>query len=406
MTDPRNDPEPDLSVLRMHREESPGPSRRAGRWRVAVAALLVLALVAAGYLLPLPWFLPRVRTVTARIVSPGEAATVLTATGYTYARDRAAVGAKIIGRVQDLRVEEGDRVREGDTIALLDRANLLAAVREASAAVGEAEATVADARREEGRQRRLLAVGAVSQADYDAAQTRRQVAESRLGVARASLASARAELGYSVILAPLSGVVIERKVEVGEMVAPGGFTSQQSTGAIVRIADLSSLEVEADINESYLARLRLGQPAVVRVDAVPGRDYHGRLRQIVPTADRQRAVVQVKVTIDDRDERLLPDMSCNVTFLDRPPGEGAGADSAAAPERIVVPKGAVLQADGKAAVLRVVDGRIRRTAVQLGPGDATGGVVVTSGLQGGETLVADPAPGLEDGDRVRVKAGG
>jgi RND family efflux transporter MFP subunit len=181
------------------------------------------------------------------------------------------------------------------------------------------------------------------------------------------------------------------------MVAPGGFTSQQSTGAIVRIANLESLEVEADVNESTIARLEIGQPAVVKVDAVPDRPYRGALRQIVPTGDRQRGTVQVKVTIEDRDARLVPDMSCAVTFLE--PGTTA-ADLAAAPT-VLVPRTAVLELEGRSAVFVVEQNRLRRVEVTLGAFDQDQ-VAVVSGLAGGETLVEGDLQRRRDGERVRV----
>jgi RND family efflux transporter MFP subunit len=397
---PPNGPErqrPDLSALRMERDVTPTVRRvRRPAWRWVVPVAVLLALGGAAVALPVPWLLPRVETTTVQIVTPTQASTVLTATGYTYARSRAAVGAKIVGRVVELRVEEGDKVAKGEVIAVLDSADLSAALRQAQARMLEAQAQVADARRESSRQQRLFDSGVGAQAELDAATTRLEVTQAQLGTAEAEVASAQARLDYAVVRAPIDGVVIEKNVEVGEMVAPGGFTSQQSTGSIVRIADPTSLEVEADINESYIARLRLGQPATVAVDAVPGVTYHGSLRQIVPTADRQRAVVQVKVTVDDRDARLVPDMSCNVTFLE----EGTDAEQLRAAPKIVVPL-AALAREGQAAFVWVVrDGRVHKTAVVLG--ETQGDVVtVASGVSGGETIVRDGTRELRDNARVR-----
>lgn len=390
----------DLSALKMDREELILRPRR--RW---VAPVVILALLAAGaawaMLAPAPFLLPKVETTTVQVVTPTEASTVLTATGYTYARDRAAVGSRVIGRVVDLKVDEGDRVRRGDVIAVLDSEDLQAAIRQSEAELLETRAQLADAEREAGRQERLAAAGVTAQAERDAAQTTLEVARARVATARARLDSLRAQLDYTVIRSPLDGVVIERNVEVGEMVAPGGFTSQQSTGAIVRIADPGSLEVEADINESYIARVQLGQPAAIKVDAVPDKQYRGRLRQIVPTADRQKAVVQVKVSIDDADERLVPDMSSTVTFLETAADE---AKLAAAKPRLYVPPAAVRQEGGQAVVFVVEGGRLRRAPVQLGEA-AKDQVEVVSGLAGGETVVRGGLDGLEDGMRVRRAAG-
>ena len=232
--------------------------------------------------------------------------------------------------------------------------------------------------------------------DLDAAVTTLQVARAQVGTARANLDSIRAQLEYTVIRAPVDGVVIERTVEVGEMVAPGGFTSQQATGALVRIADPTSLEVEADINESYIARIELGQPASIRVDAVPDHEYSGSLRQIVPTADRQRAVVQVKVTIDDRDERLVPDMSCTVTFLQ----EGTDQAALEAEPKVLIPAAAIVTEGDRSYTWVVRDGALVRSAIQLGLEQDTD-FEVLSGLSGGETVVRQPSADLVDGMRVR-----
>ncbi len=394
--------EPDLSVLRMEREEAANKPGEAGRsrrllvWLVVLAAAALFAVVAVPRL---PWIAPEIEAATVRVLTPGEASQVLTATGYTYARERASVGAKIIGRVERLLVDEGDRVGRGDTIAVLDSDDLVAELQQRRAALLEARANLADAQRQESRFARLLAEKAIAQAEYDAEATRLEVMEAHVAVAEANLANARARLQYAVITAPIPGVIIERRIEVGEMVAPGGFTTQQATGAIVRIANPESLEVEADINESYISRLSLGQPAVIRVDAVPGREYRGRLRQIVPTADRQRAVVQVKVTIDDRDERLLPDMSCNVTFLE----EESQAESTAVGEPMVVaPQASVLQDADGSHVYVLVDDRVRRIAVELGE-EVGDDVEIRSGLSGGERVVVTGFAGLEDGRRVRIR---
>ncbi len=397
MSEDGTDRRPDLSALRMNESDY---SPRRTRWWLW---LLACAIVAGGgyfaYWLPIPWLLPRVETARVQVLTPTQASTVLTATGYTYARSRAAVGAKIIGRVVELPVDEGDAIAVGDIIAVLDSEDLEATVRLAEASLNEAGARLADAERELARQAELIEDQLTSRALYDAALTQREVALAQVGTAEARLNSAQANLDYTVVRAPIDGVVIERNIEVGEMVAPGGFTTQQSTGSIVRIADPTSLEVEADINESYIAQLRLGQRASIRVDAVPDFDYSGRLRQIVPTADRQRAVVQVKVTIDNRDERLVPDMSCTVTFLE----EGVDEAELVQPPKLLVPEDAV-QYTGSATFLFRVDGDVlRRQRVVLGEA-SNGRVEVLEGIDGGETVVSRDVAALEDGQRVRATA--
>ncbi len=392
-------PRPDLSILRADDEVEYRPRRgRYIKWGI----LLVLAIAAvyawrtAPFEQYVPWLMPEVETATVQRLTAEQASAVLNATGYTYARVRAAVGAKITGRITELHVDEGDLVAAGDLIAVLDSADLEAAVRRAEAGLLESGARLADAVREENRQRRIVEAGVGPAADLDAAITTLQVARAQVGTARASVDSVRAQLAYTVIRSPVDGVVIERTVEVGEMVAPGGFTSQQSTGALVRIADPTSLEVEADINESYIARIELGQPASIRVDAVPDHEYSGSLRQIVPTADRQRAVVQVKVTIDDRDDRLVPDMSCTVTFLQ----EGTDQAALEAAPKILIPAAAVVTEGGRSHAWVVREGALVRSSIELGP-EQDNDFEVLSGLRGGETVVRQPSADLADGMRVR-----
>jgi RND family efflux transporter MFP subunit len=361
----------------------------------AAAAIAVLAALALKF--PPSFLAPKVETTTVQLVTPAQASTVLTATGYTVADRRASVAAKIVGRVVELRVDEGDPVRKGEIIAVLDSEEQRATVRQAEAAVQEARATLADAEREVVRQGKLFEQDLTAEASRDAAVTRRDVAAAQVNTAQATLEAARADLEQTVIRAPIDGVVIAKNIEVGEMVAPGGFTSQQSTGAIVRIADLESLEVEADINESYIARLKPGQPATIRVDAVPDFDYHGKLRQIVPTGDRQRAVVEVKVTIDDRDERLVPDMSTTVTFLE----EGTARETLDGKAKILIPPAAVLNPGSSPSVFVVEEGRLRQQAIVI-EGPEGEFLSVQSGLAGGETIVKNPSEDLKDGRRVRT----
>ena len=389
---------PDLSVLRMDPEEM--AERRGAGWIGWVFVVLLVAAVGYGIwsYVPMTFLLPEVEVASVRQVTPTQESTVLTATGYTYARKRAAVGAKIIGRILEIDVDEGDTLKKGDLIAVLDSEDLKAAEMQAQASLLEAKAQMADAAREQARLERLVEAGVSAQNELDAAMTRLDVTQAQVNLAEARLESAVANLAYTRIYAPINGVVIEKNVEVGEMVAPGGFTSQQSTGAILRMADPTSLEIEADINESYIARLRRGQPVSIKVDAVPDRAYRGSLRQIVPTADRQRAVVEVKVAIDDRDERLVPDMSCTVTFLE----EGTRAEELEEAEPILyVPQAAVRQ-DGQVLVLDEDTMTVGLRTVELGEAEGQDRVLL-SGLATGEKVVISSQEELQDQQQVRLK---
>ncbi|MEM8929560.1 MAG: efflux RND transporter periplasmic adaptor subunit [Acidobacteriota bacterium] len=398
MTDDERRSRPDLSVLRMDPEELEG--RRGLGW---FGWLVLLALVVAGAwaalrVLQPSILLPEVEVGIVRQEAPIETSGVLDAAGYTVARKRAAVGAKIIGRVLELPVEEGDRLATGDLIAILDSDDLRAAVAQAEASLLEVRARLAEAEREAARTRRLVESKVAASAELDAADSLVEVVEAQLALAEARLDSATSQLAYTRIVAPIDGVVIEKNVEVGEMVAPGGFTSQQSTGAILRMADPTSLEVEADVAEEYIARLRLGMPAVIAVDAVPDEPYRGRLRQIVPTANRQRAQVEVKVAIEDRDPRLVPDMSCTVTFLE----EEAPEEDEVVEPLVLVPTAAVIAGDADAGDrVLVLDGEVVRSrAVELGETRGEQRIVV-SGLEPGDEVVVGGHDGLEDGAAVR-----
>jgi HlyD family secretion protein len=393
------DKRPDLSILRRDAEDFAPPRRRP--WIGWLITALVLA--AAVFWLfdrkPLPIFWPEVETTSVRQVTSTQKSTVLTASGYTYAVKRAAVGAKIIGRILELPVDEGDVLKKGDLIAVLDSDNLKADVASAEAALLERQADLGDARRERGRQQQLVDSGIGTQAALDAATTRIALIEAQIQAAEARLRAARSQLAYTRIFAPIDGVVIERNVEVGEMVAPGGFTSQQSTGAILRLADPKSLEIEADVNESYISRLRRGQPATIVVDAVPDKTYRGQLRQIVPTADRQRAVVQVKVTIDDRDERLVPDMSATVTFLE----EGTAAEALQdVPPTLYLAERAVVEKDGMTKVWVRQGEVLAERTVTFGAKEGQDRVVIT-GLNAGQEVIVPGSEKLVVGQKVRVK---
>ncbi len=384
-----------LASLRMDAATQTPPRRHGWRW--VTLGIVVLVALGAG-ILGRRLRAPRIGTARVQSVTMARATPILTATGYTYARRKANVGAKIVGRIVELRVDEGDTVRAGDILVRLDSRDLDASTRQAEARLGEKKANLADARREKNRQQRLFEKEVVTEEAHDAASARLELAEAQVLTAEAELAAAWAQLDHATIRAPLDGVIIEKNVELGEMVAPGGFTTQQSTGALVRIADLTSLEVEADINESTIARLRVGQPAEVQVDAVPDRTYRGKLRQIVPTGDRQKAVVEVKVSIDDRDWRLVPDMGCKVTFVEAETAAGTAAPT------VLVPNAAVVR-DGDATHVFVLQaGMVRKTAVVLG--DARDAAwVVRSGLRGGETVATSGLDKLTDGQRVRVREG-
>jgi HlyD family secretion protein len=392
----------ELASLRIDRDR---PARSPWRWPVLLLVPVLIAL-AALYTVRARDTLraAEVQTASAALSTGGAAAAgspVLAASGYLVARRKAVVSAKIQGRLAELRVEEGSRVREGQLIARLESSDYEAQVRRAAAAVERAQADLAENERQARVARGLAAEKITSQDSLDAAESRVRMAQAALSQARADLSYAEAQLANTRILAPFTGTVVKKMAEVGESVAPipPGVNLSTSSGAVVALADLDTLEVEVDVSESNVARLVPDQPAEVTVEAFPDRKYHAVLRQVIPTADRTKATVQVKVTILDKDAQLRPEMSAKVQFLE--PKQQTTSTSVAAPV-VTVPAGAVVQRDGKPVVFEVAGGHARQLGIVAGP-ERQGQVVVKEGLRGTETLVVRPPDTLKDGDAVRIK---
>jgi RND family efflux transporter MFP subunit len=408
----------DLSKLRINRETPPAPVRRALRRNLVIFGAAFAVVVATAFTLKART-VPTVQVVAATASGGsggGSAAgvTTVTANGYVVARTKASVSAKTAGRLAYLSVSEGSYVRRGAVIARLDNADFQAAVSQAQANVASAEAGVIEAAadrdqlaREAGRLRNIRTSNAnlVSQQDLEAVTSRAAQAEARLNAAMARKRSAEAGLRMAhandentVIRAPFTGTVLRKDAEVGEVVAPsvgGGLTR----GAVVTMADLTTLEVEVDVNEAYIGRIASGRPARITLDAYPDTTFRGAVRQVVPTADRQRATVQVKVTIDDHDPRILPEMGAKVDFLE--PAAPATASAAPARTSIRVPAAAVKNESGARVVWIVREGRLTKRPVTTGP--VSGGFLeVRSGLNGGEQLLTGGMDAPVEGMKVKV----
>ena len=373
----------DLSALRIRRE----PERRSGsRGWLLLAAVLVVAAGAAAYVLAGRGLRPvKVEVVTAAVVTQGQATTVLTASGYVEAERKADLSPKITSRITQLNVTEGTHVRKDDVIARLDSTDL-------DAQLAEAKANWVNAQAELERQKNLYDQGLAPKSTLDAAVASEAATRARVHYVEALL-------DYTIIRAPFTGVITAKRAFVGEAVSPFGSSPSGggSGGAIATIVEFSTLYVGADVNEANLGRLKPEQPAEISLDAVPDKVYHGRLRQIVPAADRQKATVRVKVAFLDADDRVLPDLSARVSFTSEPT---QGRESR---PRVVVPKAALATVDGKTGVYRIVDGRAAFTPVTAG-GDVQGEIEITQGLQGGERLISlSGGVRIKDGDRVRVE---
>lgn len=421
----------DLASLRLN--EEPETSRK-GLW--IVLGVVILALGGGALAWRSATAAVEVSTVTPSIErsSAAPAGTpVLTASGYIVARREAIVSSKIQGRLSELRVEEGSEVKEGEIIARLESNDFVASVQrsramlqqaEASqigsdAAIERAEADLAEARRQLAVSERLIADKLVPTDQLDANKSRVRIAEAALSQARAersraeaSASQARADLTYAdaqlqntIIRAPFAGTVVRKMAEVGESVAPipPGVNISTASGAIVALADLATLEMEADVNEANVAKLSEGQPAEVTVEAFPDRKYTSVLRQIIPTADRTKATVLTKVTLIDKDQDLKPEMSAKVTFVEPQRADAAPAADAPPPRPVVlVPQSAVVSRDGGPKVFEIVNGKAQMRSVTTGATRADR-VIVTDGLAGTETLVDRPAETLTDGAAVKAR---
>jgi HlyD family secretion protein len=405
-------PQPRLEDLRIERRDKPTSRPSAPLW-AGIAAVLVLAAALA-------WWLTRpkpleVRTAAARELTAGSggARTVLNASGYVTARREATVSSKVTGKVVEVLVEEGVRVTAGQILARLDDANTRASHHLAQAqldaartALEEIRVRVAEAEREQARQQKLVSGGVATTADYDRAESTTKALHARLAqlatevtVAERNLTLWQHQLDDTIIRAPFAGIVTSKNAQPGEMISPmssGGFTR---TG-ICTIVDMDSLEIEIDVNESYINRVAPGQPVEATLDAYADWKIPCKVIAIIPTADRQKSTVRVRVGFDQLDPRILPEMSVKVAFRDT--GAGMIAATGAATRSVLIPAAALRQEGGRDLVLVVASGRVERRAVSVA---ATRGAdtEILAGVSVGERVIFEAPAGLVDGTPVKEK---
>jgi RND family efflux transporter MFP subunit len=411
---------PTLSQLRIDRSAAP-TRRRRRRWIGWVAAVVLIAGAAAAYRLA-----PRsveVQAGTVLAAYPSQQYAQLTASGYVVAQRRASVASKGTGRLIELRVREGSVVRQGELIGRLDasdvRASLMVAqaavaqaqaqLRQAEANLGQVQAEAANAEVELRRQRELREKGFVAPQAVDAAERRALAARAGVGGAQAAIGSAQAALEQAraqvhvqkvnqdntEIRAPFDGVVLVKNANVGDMITPFSAASGTS-GAVVTMADMGTLEVEADVSESNVARVRVDQPVEITLDAIPDARFRGSVARIVPTVDRAKATVMTKIRFEKLDARILPEMSAKVNFLSQP-----ASDADQQPVVAVSPK-AIVERDGRRLVFRLQGDTVEEVTVTLGRrlGDAQ--ELGAGVLKSGERVVLSPPEGLRAGARVVV----
>lgn len=409
-----NSPKHDLGSLHIpesHRKET----RAARRYIFAAIPLALLACIfAAAYYFRSRG--PSVDIATAIRPEANGSQTLLNASGYVTPRRRATIAAKITGRVNGVFFDEGTRVREGQLLATLDDADAKRALdsakadRDASqAAIADYEVQLKNAEIELYRARELRKAGIQTQEALDNATMQVESLKAKIALSKeqvvaseARIAEAQQAVDNCTIRAPFEGIVVSKDAQVGEMVSPvsagGGFTR---TG-IATIVDMKSNEIEVDVNESYIARVTPQQRVKATLDAYPDRVLYGKVRTVIPTADRQKATVKVRITFDKLEDFILPDMGVKVAFLDEEPA-AKNSDKEKEPQPVAyIPKSAVRKDSDFSFVLLVRDGKVQRRAVKLGVDRGTD-VAVLAGLSPGDSLVVQGPDNLHDGEKVEIR---
>jgi RND family efflux transporter MFP subunit len=384
--------------------------RRIGKKKpFIVAAVLIAALVIAFFL---GWkvLAPAVEVEAASVsqVYPSQSFSLLNASGYVVAQRKAAVASKITGRLVSISVEEGSSIRKGEVIARIESEDAAAARERAAAELrvskanfDQAKAELADALTNYRRNKELVDKGFISRLEYDASETRYKKAEAAVASAEASIKASSAALQeadvaleYTLIRAPFDAVVLTKNADIGDIITPIGAAANVQS-AVVTIADMGSLQVEVDVSESNIGQVKLNQPCEIQLDALPDMRFRGEVHMIVPTADRTKATVLVKVRFIDKDQGILPEMSAKVAFLERQVTE-----EELKPRTAVSPE-SVITRDGKTVVFLIKDGLAVETPITTGEkiGDM---VEVLSGVKAGDRIIRRPTDKIRNGTKVTV----
>jgi RND family efflux transporter MFP subunit len=383
------------------------PLKRRKRLYVIGAAIM---LILAGIFYMQGVFSPAVQVEAASVTQmyPSQTFALLNASGYVVAQRKAAVASKVTGRLISLSVEEGSTVKKGQVIARLESDDVAAARDQAKAnldaarsALEQAKAEFNDATITFNRNKELIGQGYVAQAEYDASEARFRKAKAGVSAAEAAvqasvaaLQSANVAYEYTLIRAPFDAVVLTKNADIGDIVTPIGAAAD-AKAAVVSIADMGSLQVEVDVSESNLQQVKTGQPCEILLDALPEYRFRGAVHMIVPTADRTKATVMVKIRFIDSDNRILPEMSAKVAFLSREVMSGEEKP------RTVVNPAAIVDRKDKKAVFLITDNRVMETQVTLGEklGDM---VEVLSGVKAGDRIVLKPLDRIRNGQRIKI----
>ncbi len=399
----------DLSKLKIDKSRVVTGTRK--RRKFIYWVLLIVAVLVLGFLYFKGVFTPAIQVQVATVsqIYPSQAFTVLNASGYVVAQRKSALASKVTGRLIWLGVEEGSFVKKNEVVARLENQDVSASKDQAAANVNvarftleQAQAELRDATVSLNRNKELLSRGVVARQTYDDVLARYEkavagvaAAEAALKAATAGLEGVTALLEYTLIRAPFNAVVLTKDADIGDIVTPLGAAAN-AKAAVVTIADMSSLEVEADVSESNLSQVRLSQPCEIQLDAFPEQRFRGEIHMIVPTADRSKATVMVKVRFVDKDRRILPEMSAKVAFLSRPvTGEEKKP-------RIALHQSAVVNRKNLKAVFLVKGNKVVETPVSLG-GPIGDMVEVLQGVKVGDQVVLNPSDRLKDGSKIRIE---
>ena len=389
----------DLSSLRIDRtNRDPRTPRKSRPIKRIIFWTAIIAVVVAAVLLLGIWLTPtiEVQLATASLTSPSQANAVLTASGYVVARRKAAVASKGTGRLVFLGVEEGDKVKKGQVIARLEDADVIAARDRARENLRLAEADLYDAKKNLERMRILLKQEAIAPVEVDVADARYKRVIASIEAARYGVREAEVAVENTRIIAPFDGTVLKKNADVGEIVAPlAGAVS--SRAAVVTIADMSSLEVDADVSEANITRVTPEQNCEITLDAYPQVRYPGYVSNIVPTADRAKATVMVKIKFKQYDQRVLPEMGAKITFL----AAGASIEAAEIKPVLTVPAAALATHDGRQVVFQVKEGEA--VEVPVTTGKKIGSLIeITGGLKDGDKVIAKADERIKAGTKVAL----
>ncbi len=398
----------DLSRLKIDKSKISFRSKR--RRTIVYPVLGLILLVAFGLLYTQGIFSPSVQVQAATItqVYPSQGFTLLNASGYVVAQRKSALASKVTGRLIWLGVEEGSFVKKDQVVARLESDDVEAAKHQAEANVNvarhgleQAKAELDNASISFKRNQELVKRGVVSRSVYDDALARYEKAEASVAAAEATLKSnvaalraASVLLEYTEIRAPFDAVVLTKNADIGDIVTPLGAAAN-AKAAVVTIADMNSLEVEVDVSEANLNQIRPGQPCEIQLDALPGQRFHGSVHMLVPTADRSKATVMVKVRFDEKDKRILPEMSAKVAFLSRI------VKAQEEKPRTAVNRSALISRKGQNSVFVIQQGRAEEVPVTIGEpiGDM---IEVQSGVKPGDQVVLNPSSKLKDGAKIKI----